>query len=86
MKKKYISQEEIENVANSVLAKASMPHTWTGDVVRTDIDTLIEFEYGLEIIWENIDHLAPNDVVFAAIDPVRKQMLFSLRNPRFCEK
>ena len=41
-------------------------------IAKTDIDALIEFEYGLDIKWENIDHLADDGIVLAAISPARK--------------
>lgn len=70
----FISAEDMENIAETVLAKAGKPYKWQGRVERTDIDDLIEFDYGLDITWENIDHLAPNEVVLAAIQPKHKRI------------
>ena len=74
MQKRFISPVEMEDIAESVLTNGGIPFIWQGSVIRVDIDALIEFEYGLEIIWENIDHLAPDEVVLAAILPKRKQI------------
>jgi Zn-dependent peptidase ImmA (M78 family) len=72
MKKGYITQDEMNIITDTVLAKAGLPTTWQGTVNKTDIDTLIEFEYGIDIVWENIDHFAPDEEVFAALMPKRK--------------
>jgi len=72
MKTRFISKDEMEAIAEAILSKAKIPCTWQGNVTPTNIDSLIEFEYGLEISWENIDYLAPNEVVLAAILPKRK--------------
>ena len=74
MRNKFISLDEMDCIAESVLTSANIPFTWQGNVTRIDIDAIIEFEYGLEIIWENIDHLAPEEIVLAAIIPIRKQI------------
>jgi hypothetical protein len=72
MQTRFISRDEMEIITETILNKAKIPCTWQGNVVPTNIDSLIEFEYGLEISWENIDHFAPNEVVLAAILPKRK--------------
>ena len=72
MRSTYITNIEMDSIAESVLSKASIPITWQGTVSKVDIDALIEFEYGLEIQWENIDHFAQDGVVLAAIVPKHK--------------
>lgn len=72
MRRSYISPEEMNNLASSILEKAGHATSWHGIIEKTDIDALIEFEYGLDIKWENIDHLADDGVVLAAIAPARK--------------
>ena len=74
MRNKFISPDEMDVIAEMVLTGASFSHLWQGVVKRVDIDAIIEFEYDLEIIWENIDHLAPEEIVLAAIIPSRKQI------------
>jgi len=72
MKKGFIAQDEMNLITDTVLAKAGLPTSWQGAVSKTDIDSLIEFEYGLDIVWENIDHFAPDEEVFAALMPKQK--------------
>jgi len=72
MRKGYITQDEMNIITDTVLAKAGLPTTWQGAVSKTDIDALIEFEYGIDIVWENIDHFAPSEDVFAALMPKQK--------------
>ena len=62
----------MERITESVLLKAGKSVAWQGVVNKIDIDALIEFEYGLEIEWDNLDHLAPGEAVLAAIVPQRK--------------
>lgn len=59
-------------IAESVLVNAQIPTQWQGTVKKIDIDALIEFEYGLDIEWRDIDHFAPDAQVLAAIVPKRK--------------
>jgi len=68
----FITPNEMDNIAESVLKDVGMTTTWQGVVQKTDIDSIIEFNYGLEIVWDNIDYFAPNEVVLAAIIPKRK--------------
>jgi len=68
----FITYSEMDAIAESILSKAGVSTTWQGSVTKIDIDKLIEFEYNLEFEWENIDHLAQNEVVLAAIAPERK--------------
>jgi len=74
MKKNYITPDEMDNIAINVLVSAGQPTTWQGSVCKTKIDHLIEFEYGLDIVWEDIDHFAPNEneEVLAALIPEQK--------------
>lgn len=72
MRNTFITNTEMDLIAESVLLKAGIPHIWQGHVQKADIDALIEFEYGLEIEWKNIDHFAQDGVVLAAIIPKRK--------------
>jgi Zn-dependent peptidase ImmA (M78 family) len=64
----------MDRLAESVLLKAGLSSTWQGMAIKTDIDALIEFEFGLEIVWENIDHFSKDDVVLAAIIPKHKRI------------
>jgi Zn-dependent peptidase ImmA (M78 family) len=72
MSKRFITRDEMDSIAESVLINAQMPTVWHGTVSKTDIDALIEFGYGLDIEWKDIDYFAPDDEVFAAIIPKRK--------------
>lgn len=62
----------MDQITESVLFQANIPLVWQGTVTKVDIDSIIEFNYGLDIVWENIDHLANNGIVLAAINPKRK--------------
>lgn len=68
----FITNKEMEYIAEGILSKAGISINWQGTVNKIDIDALIEFEYGLEIEWRNIDHFASDGVVFAAIIPHKK--------------
>lgn len=68
----FIANNEMEQIAETVLSKAGVSTEWQGIINKTDIDALIEFEYGLEIQWENIDHFASDGIVLAAIVPKKK--------------
>jgi len=72
MRNGFISHDEMNVITSTVLANAGISTTWQGAVSKTDIDALIEFEYGLDIVWKDIDHFAPNEVVFAALMPKQK--------------
>ena len=74
MTRSFIAPDEMDAIAESVLSRAGMPTVWQGTVTKTDIDTLIEFEYGLDILWEDIDRLAPGEEVLAAIFPMQKKI------------
>ncbi|WP_026184199.1 ImmA/IrrE family metallo-endopeptidase [Desulfitobacterium hafniense] len=74
MRRPYITNDEMDIIAESVLSQAGLSTEWQGAVVKVDIDTLIEFEYGLEIVWQNIDYLSEDGIVLAAIMPKRKQI------------
>jgi Zn-dependent peptidase ImmA (M78 family) len=68
----YISSEMMERIAESVLQNAGVSTQWNRNVARIDIDSLIEFEHGLEIQWKNIDHFSSDGIVLAAIVPKHK--------------
>ncbi len=68
----FITNNEMEQIAETVLFKAGIPIEWQGTINKIDIDALIEFGYGLEIEWKNIDHFASDGIVLAAIMPNKK--------------
>ena len=72
MAKAFITNDEMDVIAEQILTKAGVSVSWQGTVDRVDIDALIEFEYGLEIQWKDIDHFAQDGVVLAAIVPKHK--------------
>ena len=74
MKDTFITNSRMDMITTSVLTKAGIPAFWQGVVNKIDIDALIEFEYGLEIEWKNIDHFAKDGVVLAAIIPKQKKI------------
>lgn len=74
MKSTFITNREIDIITTSILSKAGISTTWQGAVSRIDIDTLIEFEYELEIDWKNIDHFSKDWIVLAAIIPNQKKI------------
>lgn len=83
----FITSDEMDRIAESVLLNAGIPFTWQGMVMKTNIDDLIEFEFGLEIVWENIDHFSKDGVVLAAIIPKYKRIYMNeTKRPLFEEK
>jgi len=72
MQKSFITDKDMEFITEKILANANLATTWQGYVAKTDIDSIIEFEYGLDIQWENIDHLCTDGIVLAAIIPDQK--------------
>ena len=74
MKSTFITSNEMDIIVASVLSKAGFSTIWQGVVNKVDIDALIEFEYGLEIEWKNIDHFSKDGLVLAAIIPKQKKI------------
>ena len=72
MRQEFITNDEMDSIAESVLLKAGIPISWQGNVEKINIESIIEFEYGLDIVWDNIDHLSRDGDVLAAISPKRK--------------
>ena len=72
MIRSFISKSEMDVIAKSVLEKAGIPFSWEGKISKIDIDSIIEFTYELEIVWENIDRLSKDGVILAAINPKTK--------------
>lgn len=74
----YINLNQMEDITENILKKSGIPHTWQGSITKIDIDSIIEFDYGLDISWENIDYLAKDGIVLAAIIPQKKQIYLNL--------
>lgn len=74
MRCNFITNNEMDRIAESVLLKAGISCTWQSMATKTNIDALIEFEFGLEIVWENIDHFSKDGIVLAAIIPKQKRI------------
>lgn len=74
---KYISQEEMEFITTQVLKRSEIPFSWNGHIEKVDIDYIIEFVYGLEIAWEDIDSLDVNGTILAAIKPADKLIIMN---------
>jgi len=74
MREKFITHDEMDMIVESILVKAGMSNTWQGEISRIDIDAIIEFEYGLEIVWDNIDSFDEDGIVLAAIFPKHKRI------------
>ena len=72
MYKDFITKEEMDGITEKVLVNSGASILWQGEVIKTDIDKLIEFGFGLDIIWENIDHFDKSSDVLAAIVPSQK--------------
>lgn len=68
----FITNNEMEQITEAVLFKAGILTEWQGIINKIDIDALIEFEYGLEIQWKDIDHFDRDGIVLAAIMPKKK--------------
>lgn len=75
----YITANKMDEIVSNVLSASGKPFLWEGRVVKTDIDAIIEFDYDLSIEWSNIDHLASNGEVLAAIAP-RKRVIYMNEN------
>ncbi|WP_313163934.1 hypothetical protein [Sedimentibacter sp.] len=74
---RYISPEEMESITAQVLQKSDMPDFWNGQIEKVDIDHIIEFIYGLDIIWEDIDKLDVGGMILAAIKPSEKLIIMN---------
>jgi Zn-dependent peptidase ImmA (M78 family) len=72
MYSRFIKNNQMDFIAEQVLSKAGISTAWQGKITKINIDSLIEFEYDLEIVWENIDHFSKDGIVLAAIFPKRK--------------
>ena len=87
MAKTFITNDEMDVIAEQILTKAGVPTSWQGTVNKVNIDALIEFEYDLEIQWKDIDHFAQDGVVLAAIVPKHKQIYMNeAKKDLFMEK
>ena len=83
----YINLNQMEDITENILKKSGIPHTWQESITKIDIDAIIEFDYDLDISWENIDHFAKDGVVLAAIIPQTKQIYLNISQEKlFKEK
>lgn len=74
---RYISPEKMESITVQVLQKSDMTAFWNGQIEKVDIDHIIEFIYGLDIIWEDIDKLDVGGIILAAIKPSEKLIIMN---------
>lgn len=65
----YISPKEMDIIASIILKDTKIPTIWEGKVHKVDIDSLIEFDFDLSIVWTDIDDLDAHNMVLAAIKP-----------------
>lgn len=65
----FISPQEMEIITSIILKDADISTVWDGEVQKINIDSLIEFAFELDIVWENIDDLDSLNIVLAAIKP-----------------
>jgi len=68
----FITCEMMNSLTETILEKAGISTVWQGSVKKINIDSIIEFEYDLDIQWENIDLYSPGNIVLAAIFPKQK--------------
>lgn len=73
----YISYGEMEKITIGILNNLGVNLNWNGTVNKIDIDYIIEFEYDLEIVWENIDFLDEEGTILAAIKPADKIIIMN---------
>lgn len=75
---KFIKPSEIERIATEVLNKANISSNWEGQIKRVDVDSIIEFTYGLNFEVRNLDSLCDGEhKILAAIYPARKVICFN---------
>lgn len=77
MSTKYIPPDEMESITARVLHKSDISTLWNGYIEKIDIDHIIEFVYGLDIVWEDIDMLDVNGIILAAIKPSEKLIIMN---------
>lgn len=65
----FISTQEMEIITSIILNDADVSTVWDGEVKKVNIDSLIEFTFDLDVIWENLDDLDSLNNVLAAIKP-----------------
>lgn len=74
---RFIPPDEMERITEKVLIDSQINVAYSGGINRIDIDAIIEFGYGLEIAWENIDALSKEGIVLAVIKPKDKLILMN---------
>lgn len=85
-KYRFISKDDMDNITEHILIKADMMPIWNGSVNKIDIDSLIEFTYDLEIVWADIDYLATDGIILAAIKPSEKLIYMNEAKKELFEK
>jgi len=73
----YITSEQMENLVTKILHNAGICVEWNGNISKVDIDYIIEFEYDLDIVWQDIDYLDSNGNILAAIKPSDKVIIMN---------
>ncbi len=86
MKTEFIPNNRMDFITSTLLNKAGISTSWEGFVKKIDIDYLIEFEFELDMIWENINHLSTNGVVLAAIFPEKRTIYLNESQKDLFEK
>ena len=68
----FIPPKDMDIITSIILNDADVPTNWEGEVHKVDIDSIIEFNYDLNIVWTDINDLDSNNIVLAAIKPSTK--------------
>lgn len=65
----------METITEGILNQYGYSLSWSGTPQPVPIDEIIEFQYGLDIAWESINHFSHDGMVMAAIIPTQKKLL-----------
>jgi Zn-dependent peptidase ImmA (M78 family) len=73
----FIPIEKMENLTQNILRDYGLTLDHSVSPTPIPIEEIIEFHYGLEIAWEDIDHLKADGIVMAAIYPTEKTIVMN---------
>lgn len=83
---KFITLDEMGVITADILSHTGYPLQWSGAIEAVPIEDIIEFDYGLEWRWEDLDHVSGEPVMAAIYPRGRKIVLNSSFQGLFKEK
>jgi Zn-dependent peptidase ImmA (M78 family) len=81
----FISQEKMESITQNILMEYGIGIDAFNTCFPIPIEEIIEFHFELSILWEDIDHFNPNEMVMAAIIPSEKTIVMNESQRPFFE-